>query len=343
MRSLFSAAKRLLAAAQGRVAEGGLADLACGRAASRLASDTFGVALSVAQLDFNSFGIAARMGIAIGQLALRSGIRLRLEGGVFGDAAKVGLECLRPVSEAVASCSAPGPGEVQKLVFVLQLIEKMADLFSGGLGGGYSDQIDLLKELVQARDHSATSISGADEALRQKLTIHVPGRTVAIIDRMCGEALFAMELLSTSSSSSEGNFGLFLLSCTVLSRLPKLPKPVKDANWFLATDGGGGTNLLTLIFELARGCGEQFSRDPYLIPAVDSVDGKQGGNFTLQKDWRNVTKKAQKNGQSEKDKCKNCICRLLIACMENQPEKNHKIFQKISESMLLNCHPPVSR
>ena len=158
------------------------------------------------------------------------------------------------------------------------------------------------------------------------------------------ELLSSSSSSSTSSSSSEGNFGLFLLSCTVLSRLPKLPKPVKDANWFLATDGGGGgTNLLTLIFELARGCGEQFSRDPYLIPAVDSVDGKQGGNFTLQKDWRNVTKKAQKNGQSEKDKCKNCICRLLIACMENQPEKNHKIFQKISESMLLNCHPPVSR
>ena len=29
----------------------------------------------MAQLDFNTFGIAARMGIAIGQLALRSGIR----------------------------------------------------------------------------------------------------------------------------------------------------------------------------------------------------------------------------------------------------------------------------
>ena len=66
---------------------------------------------------------------------------LRLEGSVFGDAAKVGLECLRPVSEAVASSSAaPGSGEVQKLVFVLQLIEKMTDLFSGGLGGGYSHQ-----------------------------------------------------------------------------------------------------------------------------------------------------------------------------------------------------------
>ena len=141
--------------------------------ASRLASDTFGVALSVAQLDFNTFGIAARMGIAIGQLALRSGIGdLRLEGGVFGAAAKVGLECLRPVSEAVASASSSssvGPGEVQKLVFVLQLIEKMADLFSGegGIGdGGHSDQIALLKELVQARVHSATYIAGADEALR---------------------------------------------------------------------------------------------------------------------------------------------------------------------------------
>ena len=65
------------------------------------------------------------------------------------------------------------------------------------------------------------------------------------------------------------------------SRLPKLPKSVKDANWLPTTDGecgGGGTNLLALVFELARGCGEQFSRDPYLIPAVDSVDGKQGGN-----------------------------------------------------------------
>ena len=54
---------------------------------------------------------------------------------------------------------------------------------------------------------------------RQKLTIHVPGRTVAILDRMCGDALFAAELLSSSSSSSsssESNFGLFLLSCTVL-------------------------------------------------------------------------------------------------------------------------------
>ena len=66
---------------------------------------------------------------------------LRLEGGVFGEAAKVGLECLRPVSEALASSEAPGSGEVQKLVFVMQLIEKMADLFaSGGFDGGYSHQ-----------------------------------------------------------------------------------------------------------------------------------------------------------------------------------------------------------
>ena len=66
---------------------------------------------------------------------------LRLEGGVFGEAAKVGLECLRPVSEALTSSEPPGSGEVQKLVFVMQLIEKMADLFaSGGFDGGHSHQ-----------------------------------------------------------------------------------------------------------------------------------------------------------------------------------------------------------
>ena len=49
---------------------------------------------------------------------------------------------------------------------------------------------------------------------RQKLTIHVPGRTVAILDRLCGDALFAKELLS--SQTKDGDFGLFLLCCTVL-------------------------------------------------------------------------------------------------------------------------------
>ena len=45
LRSLFSAAKRLLAAAQARIAEGGLADVGGGGGganASRLASDIFG-------------------------------------------------------------------------------------------------------------------------------------------------------------------------------------------------------------------------------------------------------------------------------------------------------------
>ena len=57
LRSLFSAAKRLLAAAQGRVAaaaaaaaEGGGGLVGGVGVASRLASDTFGVALSVAKV-----------------------------------------------------------------------------------------------------------------------------------------------------------------------------------------------------------------------------------------------------------------------------------------------------
>ena len=241
--------------------------------------------MSVARLDFASFGIAARMGIAVGgQLTADSGRRdlLRLGDGVFAEAAKIGLECLRPVSEAVASSSCgggegggPSPGQVQKLVFVLQLIEKMTELFGGGLGGGYSDQVDLLQELVQARHHAANSIAGADEALRQKLTIHVPGRTEALVDQLSGDALFAKELLSRAADGGGGSgcFGLFLLSCTVLSRLPRLPKPAKDAHWFSA-DGGGG-DLLDLVFASCRRCGDHFSRDPFLLPAVDTIDGRR--------------------------------------------------------------------
>ena len=45
----------------------------------------------------------------------------------------------------------------------------MTDLFGGGLGGGYSDQVALLQELVQARHHAANSIAGVDEALRQEI------------------------------------------------------------------------------------------------------------------------------------------------------------------------------
>ena len=37
---------------------------------------------------------------------------------------------------------------------------------------------------------------------------------MAILDKLCGDALFAKELLS--SQTKGGDFGLFLLCCTVL-------------------------------------------------------------------------------------------------------------------------------
>jgi hypothetical protein len=124
--------------------------------------------------------------------------------------------------------SRPSAGEVQKLVFLLQVLDKMAELF--GIGTDFKDLIDLLSTLVQIRDFSTTRDAEMGEALKQKLTIHVPGWTESIIDRLIAENGFARAALKSEGPS---DFGHFLLTCTILSRLVKVEdKQVKDVNWF---------------------------------------------------------------------------------------------------------------
>ncbi len=219
-------------------------------------------------MDFNSFGLTAKLATGLCLKAKEAEVVLSMTehgGRVLSEVAKLGVDRLASVRAAMDDdLGAPTAGHVQKLIFVLQLLDKIADSFCE-LGNDYDSTIALLGDLLQARQFKLTTSGSLDEALRQKLTIHVPGWTDALLERVIGHDAFAAAVLDAIEANLKTmacNAGLLLLACSILSKLVKLETQTKRSHWMV---GSSDRNLFALSVCLSRNCGESFSREPFLI------------------------------------------------------------------------------